>query len=461
MSFLKKLFLLLFTIFIIYLGITINSSLELPPLPNFDSEYWGPGKSIKDSDAIRPFKINVPDQVLEVLKTKLSQPHALTPPLEGIQQQYGMNTNLMKEIIEFWKTKYNWREREKFLNQYPQFQTKIQGLNIHFLHVKPTKANGKQVVPLLMLHGWPGSVREFYEIIPLLTTPQEGQDFVFEVIVPSLPGYGFSEASSKPGLGPPQTAAIFKILMERLGFKKFYIQGGDWGAIIATYYATLYPETLLGLHSNMCGAQTPVTFIKTLIGSFCPSLVIEDKFRDKMYPLSKIYSALLLESGYMHLQSTKPDTVGIALGDSPIGLAAYILEKFTTWTNPEWKNREDGGLKIKYTYTNLLDNVMIYWVTGSITTSMRIYAEQFAQKQRELQLDRYPVMVPAACARFPYELLYQSDYILQDKYKTLVQTNDFSTGGHFAAFEEPQMLSNDVWSAVHKFRNLQKKIKSA
>ncbi|KAK5642946.1 hypothetical protein RI129_009113 [Pyrocoelia pectoralis] len=461
MAFFKKVFLLSFTIFTIYLGIKINSLLQLSPLPKLGSEYWGPGKSTKDSDAIRPFKINVPEQILEVLKTKLSQPRALTPPLEGIQQQYGMNTNLLKEILEFWKTEYNWREREQFLNQYPQFQTKIQGLNIHFLHVKPTKTNGKEVVPLLMLHGWPGSVREFYEVIPLLTTPQEGRDFVFEVIVPSLPGYGFSEAPSKPGLDAPQMAAIFKTLMQRLGFKRFYIQGGDWGAVIGTYCAILYPETVLGVHSNMCLSQTPMSLIKMFIGSFCPSLVVEDKFKDKMYPLSKIFSNLLIETGYMHLQSTKPDTIGIALGDSPVGLAAYILEKFTTWTNPDWKNREDGGLKTKYTYTNLLDNVMIYWVTGSITTSMRIYAEQFTKKQMESQLEWYPVTVPSACARFPHELLYQSDYILQDKYKTLLQTNDFSTGGHFAAFEEPQMLSNDVWSAVQKFRDLQKKTKSA
>ncbi|XP_031346451.1 juvenile hormone epoxide hydrolase 1-like [Photinus pyralis] len=457
MGFLRKVFLLLFTTFIVYLGIKIHSSLQLPPLPNFDNEYWGRGKPTKDDIAVRPFKINVPDQVLEVLQQKLNQPRSLTPPLEGIQQQYGMNTNLLKEIIEFWKTKYNWREREKFLNQYPQFQTTIQGLNIHFLHIKPTKSSGKDVVPLLMLHGWPGSIREFYEVIPLLTAPQADRDFVFEIIVPSLPGYGFSEAASKPGLAAPQIAAVFKKLMERLGFKKFYIQGGDWGAIIASHFATLYPESLLGLHSNMCGAQTPMSFLKTIVGSVYPSFVVEDKFKDKMYPLSNVFSNLLLESGYFHLQTTKPDTIGVALGDSPVGLAAYILEKFTTWTNPDWKNREDGGLKIKYTYTNLLDNVMIYWVTGSITTSMRLYAEEMSKTNRELQLESYLIVVPSACARFPYEIMYQSDCILKDKYTVLVQTSDFPTGGHFAAFEEPKVFSEDVWLAVQKFRDLLKK----
>ena len=451
----RKITLILLTTFVIYLGIKINTLFEVPPIPNFENEYWGPGKPTKDDKTIRPFKIDVPEQVLDVLKMKLNQPRALTPPLEGIQQQYGMNTNLMKEIIEFWKTKYNWREREKFLNQYPQFQTKIQGLNIHFLHVKPKATNGKQVLPLLMLHGWPGSIREFYDVIPLLTTPQKDKDFIFELIIPSLPGYGFSEAASKPGLGTAQMATIFKQLMQRLGFNKFYLQGGDWGAMISANLVVLHPNNVLGLHSNMCGSESPLSMLKTFIGSFMPSLVVEDEHKDKMYPYSKVFSTIVLESGYMHIQATKPDTVGIALGDSPVGLAAYIIEKFTTWTNPDWKTREDGGLKIKYTYTNLLDNVMIYWVTGSITSSMRLYSEEFSTKQRDLMLRNIPVTVPTACARFPHELMYQSDWILQDKFKSLVQTTDFPTGGHFAAFEEPKLFAEDVWTAVKKFRNVQ------
>ncbi|KAF2886416.1 hypothetical protein ILUMI_19757, partial [Ignelater luminosus] len=325
--------------------------------------------------------------VITDLKKRLDQARPFVSPLEGIQQQYGMNTNLLKEIVEFWKTKYNWREREQFLNKYPQFTTSIQGLQIHFIRVKPPQTSGLQVVPLLLLHGWPGSVREFYEIIPLLTTPQKGRNFVFEVIVPSLPGYGFSQAAAKPGLGAVQLAVVFKNLMERLGFKKYYLQGGDWGGAIVANMATLYPKNILGVHSNMCVVNTPLTLIKTFIGSFYPGFVVSKEYEHKMYPYSEKFMNVILESGYMHIQATKPDTVGVALNDSPVGLAAYILEKFTTCTNPEWKTKPDGGLKLKYSYTDLLDNVMIYWVTGSITSSMRLYSETFNKAQLSLGLE--------------------------------------------------------------------------
>ncbi|KAF5292135.1 hypothetical protein FQA39_LY14090 [Lamprigera yunnana] len=453
MALCRKVSFLVFTLIIVYAAIKMNNIFETPPVPNFEQEYWGPGAPSKDDASIRPFKINVPEQVLTVLKSKLNQPISLTPPLEGIQQQYGMNTNLLKKIVEFWKTKYNWREREQYLNKYQQFQTRIQGLNIHFLHVKPTQSKGKKVLPLLLLHGWPGSIREFYEIIPLLTTPQNDQDFVFEVIAPSLPGYGFSEGSSKPGLGSAQIAHIFKVLMQRLNFDKYYVQGGDWGAFIGSFMSAFYPNHILGFHSNMCGSQMPLSTIKLLLGSLYPPLVVDEKHQDKMYPLGKIFSKLLLESGYMHLQATKPDTIGVALGDSPIGLAAYILEKFTSWTNPKWQNTEDGGLELKYTYTNLLDNIMIYWVTGSITTSMRLYSESFINNKYQ----QIPIMVPTACARFPYELLYQSDSIIKDTYKSIVQITDMPTGGHFAAFEEPKLLANDIWSGIQKMRKMHHK----
>lgn len=338
-------------------------------------------------------------QVLTDLKQRLNNARPFVSPLEGIQQQYGMNTNLLKEIVEFWKTEYKWREREQFLNKYPQFKTNIQGLNIHFIHVKPKTTNNVKVLPLLLLHGWPGSVREFYEIIPKLTTPRKNQNFVFEVIVPSLPGYGFSDPAVRPGLGAAQMATVFNNLMSRLGFQKYYVQGGDWGSVVGASLATYYPDNVLGLHSNMCqGGQGPMAMLQLFIGTYIPSLVVDKEYQDRMYPLSeKIFQNILLESGYFHIQATKPDTVGklffqqigsalliniyfliylgLALNDSPVGLAAYIIEKFTTWTNPEWKTKLDGGLKLKYTYTDLLDNVMIYWVTGSITTSVRLYAE--------------------------------------------------------------------------------------
>lgn len=166
----------------------------------------------------------------------------LTPPLEHQGFQYGFNTNYLKDVITHWRKKYNWKEREVFLNKFPQYKTMINGLDLHFIRVTPKNAVGKKVVPLLLLHGWPGSVREFYELIPLLTTPRDDADFVFDVVAPSLPGYGFSQGAAKTGLGNIQMAVVMNNLMKRIGFDKYYIQGGDWGAIISSNMGVLYPK---------------------------------------------------------------------------------------------------------------------------------------------------------------------------------------------------------------------------
>lgn len=454
-----KIVLLVSVLFVVFVAIKINSVLEVPPRPKFKDTWWGPGTQTNEDTSIKPFKINIPSEVIVDLMQRLEATRPFTPPLEGIQQQYGMNTNLLKEVIDFWKTKYNWREREKFLNKLTQFTTSVQGLQLHFIHVKPSVTSGVRVLPLLILHGWGGSIREFYDIIPLLTTPQEGRDFVFEVIAPSLPGFGFSQAAAKPGLSATQMAVVLKNLMKRLGFEKYYVQGGDWGGVIAAIMAAIYPEIVLGLHSNMCIVNTPLSHLKLLLGSFYPPLVVEKEYEERLYPLSKLYSNYLLELGYFHLQATKPDTLGVALKDSPVGLAAYMLEKFTIWTNPEWKDRADGGLTEKFSYTQLLDNIMIYWVTSSITTSMRIYADTMDKVQRGLAIERIPIEVPSACAKFKHELFYFPDSLLKDKFKQLVQSNDFPVGGHFAAFEEPALLAGDIWAAVDKFETINRRKK--
>lgn len=249
-------------------------------------------------------------QVLKDLKTRLANTRPLTPPLEGIQQQYGFNTNTLKEIINYWKNDYNWRQREKHLNQFPQFTTSIQGLNIHFIHAKPSDP-GVKTFPLLIAHGWPGTVVEFYKIIPLLTKYQEKYGFAFEVIAPSLPGYAFSDGASKPGLGTPAMAPIFRTLMKRLGFDEFYVQGGDWGSYVVKNLATLYPDNVLGLHTNMGFSSSKKSLIKVLLGALWPSLVVDAQHEHLMYPLSSKLKSYIEESGYFHLQATKPDTIGM------------------------------------------------------------------------------------------------------------------------------------------------------
>ncbi|XP_045464544.1 juvenile hormone epoxide hydrolase 1-like isoform X1 [Harmonia axyridis] len=435
------------------IGIKFVSFFDVPPVPKLEETWWGPGTKGSEDVGIRPFKITVPDEVISDLNIRLRNTRALVPPLENAKHSYGITSTLTKNVLDFWLNKYSWKKREQFLNQYPQFKTKIQGLDIHFLHVKPKDSKGLKVYPLLLIHGWPGSVREFYEIIPHLTTPQKGRKVVFEVIAPSIPGYGFSEAAVRPGLGAVQVAVIFKNLMNRLKLNHYYVQGGDWGSIIANHIATLYPQNVIGLHSNLCFNDMPIGYLKKAVYSLKPSLIVEKKYEHLVYPMSTIYGNLILESGYMHIQATKPDTLGTALSDSPAGLASYILEKFITWTNPKYKEREDGGLTEKYKMEDLLDNIMIYWITGTITTSMRLYSESFSTAQTSLQLAKIPVPVPSGCSRFIHDILYTPTGLLEDKYPKLLHVTDHEAG-HFAAFEVPEVLAQDIYDFSEKVLSL-------
>ncbi|KAK2586579.1 hypothetical protein KPH14_011458 [Odynerus spinipes] len=419
--------------------------------PDLPETFWGPSKNKAASKEIVPFKINVPQGVIDDLKRRLENPRLDVEPLEGAAWTYGLPTTSAKKIISYWRTKYNWTERQALLNKYPQFITNIQGLNIHFYHVKPNlpKDRKVKVLPLLIVHGWPGSVVEFQKIFPLLTTPRPDQDFVFEVIAPSLPGYGFSDAPVRPGMAAAQIGVVFNTLMSRLGFDKFYAQGGDWGGVTVASMAALSPERIIGVHSNMCVGSKPWNFWN-LIGSVFPSLVVEKEHEHKMYPLTKRWALLLEETGYMHIQATKPDTIGTALTNSPVSLAIYILEKFSTWTNEAYKTREDGGLTEKFTLDELLDNVMIYWVTDSITTSVRLYAEQFNSTNMKMDIDSIPIDVPSACVMYPHELVYVPEKILRSRYHNLIHFRNMPKGGHFPAFEEPQIFADDVYKFVNK-----------
>ncbi|XP_032670379.1 juvenile hormone epoxide hydrolase 1-like [Odontomachus brunneus] len=447
-------------ILVLTIGITqlflSNTVIDVPELPE---TFWGPERNKEASKEIRPFTITVPKSVIDDLNERLANKRELVEPLEDAAWTYGISTTSLKDVVEYWRTKYNWTERQALLNKYPQYVTNIQGLDIHFYHVKPHLPKDKKlkVLPLLLVHGWPGSVVEFQKIIPMLTTPRPDRDFVFEVIAPSLPGYAFSQAPVRPGMAPAQMSLVFKNLMLRLGFNKFYAQGGDWGAMIVTHLSALYPDSILGSHINMCLTKGTSSLLWRLIGTVLPWLVVDNEHHAWMYPLGSHFSRLLEETGYMHIQASKPDTIGTAVAASPVGLAAYLLEKFSTWTNPNYKFRSDGGLLEKYTLDELLDNVMLYWVTNSLTTSVRIYSEQFRKDYMSSKIDDVIVNVPVACAAFPHELLYQPESLVRDKYTNLIQFNHLPRGGHFAAFEEPALLANDVFEFVSKTEDIRKK----
>ncbi|XP_046395927.1 juvenile hormone epoxide hydrolase 1-like [Ischnura elegans] len=459
------------TTVILLLGIGLaflyNKLTSTPPVPTLEEKWWGKGSNVADDSKITPFSITVPPKVIENLNARLEVAlETLTPPLYDINFEYGFNTATLRKVIEFWRNKYDWKRQEKFLNSVPHFKTVISGLSIHFIHVKPKltaeEAKTVKVLPLLMLHGWPGSVREMYEIIPMLTTPYQRSDFVFELIIPSLPGYGFSEGAHRPGMDTAQIGLIMKKLMEKIGFPKFYVHGGDWGSAIGSDMALFFPENVLGFHSNVCFAFGPMTMFKLVLGAFTwPTLFADEVSVSHLYPLSKTFSKVMRESGYMHIQATKPDTVGIALRDSPAGLAAYILEKFSTWTKESWMTAPDGGLNLSdrplqgsggsnlISLTALLDNVMIYYITGCITTSVRLYSENLGSARMSSRIDNIPVKtVPVAISRFPEELLYTPEFAIRNKFHNLVRLSDQPRGGHFAAFEEPRLMADEIWDSV-------------
>ncbi|XP_001360679.3 juvenile hormone epoxide hydrolase 2 [Drosophila pseudoobscura] len=427
--------------------------------PDLDNNaYWGPklGKQIyKENKAILPYDITVNPEVIADLKSQLSRPLKLQEPLEGVGFEYGFNANELRQVVKYWRDTYltNWSEREQYLKKLDHFQTEIQGLKIHFIHAKPSKEAGKQgkkVLPLLLMHGWPGTVREFYDFIPLLTTPSDKSDYVFEVIAPSLPGYGWSQGSSKTGFGVAQVAVVMRNLMLRLGFEKFLVQGGDWGSLIGSNVAGLFPENVLGYHSNMCGNNSPMGNLKLVLSFVFPSWFVDGQFAHFYRGAGGLFKTIMEEMGYAHIQATKPDTVGNALIDNPIGLASYILEKFSTWTNPAFMALPDGGLTKRFTYDQLLDNVMIYYVTNSITTSMRLYSESMNKAQSSLAVDSVPITAKTGCTRFAHEIAHTPDAILANKFPNLVHSTYFEDGGHFPAFELPEQLYADFTAFVQK-----------
>ena len=268
-----------------------------------------------------------------------------------------------------------------------------------------------------------------------------------EVVVPSIPGYGFSAAPQLRGFGGPQTADIFRQLMARLGHERFYCQGGDWGSLVTTVLATLYPDSVLGLHLNMMAAQiTPGGMLATWLAQLpgLRYLLADPEDYEKVEAFVPRLGFLLQETGYLHLQATKPDTVGVGLSSSPLGLAAYILEKFSTWTEAGWRELEDGGLGTEASYSRdrLLTNVMVYWLTNSITSSMRYYKENLSNLDPAIA--RTPVQAPTGFADLPNELSRVSRFQLRGKFPRLVSYNTLASGGHFAAMEVPHLLAEDI-----------------
>lgn len=446
-------------VFVVLIVILIGGAIfsSTPSLPQLDPKaYWGPGDYKEDDPTIKSFQIGISKDDVDDFEMRLNFPLRIQSSLEGSNFNYGFNGETLEKIIEYWRNEYDWKKRENHLNTYQHFKTEIEGLSIHFMRASPSVESAKEVkvVPLLLIHGWPGSFVEFYDILPKLIQPQEGSNVIFDVICPSIPGFGFSDAPAKIGVRTTETGQIFLKLMKRLGFEQFYLQGGDWGSFVATDMATMYNENILGVHLNMFQAETPGVYAKWFLGSFLPSgLFMDPKDEHKIYPFGEKMSFIALESGYFHIQATKPDTIGHALAQSPVSLAAYILEKFSTATDKENTQKHDGGLTEKdfpIPLDAMLDNICIYWFTGSITSSVRFYAENVGGFINGRDLDMIPCDVPSSFAAFPHELMTIPKNFLAHKFYDIFSYNDMDAGGHFAAMERPQLLAKDL----HKFVTL-------
>ncbi|XP_077485684.1 epoxide hydrolase 1-like isoform X2 [Amblyomma americanum] len=419
------------------------------PLKVNPTGYWGPAtvKNVRaapeDDPTIYRFTVHAPEEALADLRRRLAATR-FVEPLRDSRFEYGFNAHELRRVVDHWKDRFDWRAQEQRLNAYAHYHTTIEGIRVHFMYARPRPEPKTKVYTLLLIHGWPGSVVEFLKIAGQLAQPKEG--IAFEVVCPSIPGYGFSEAPHRQGFNGLEAARVFVKLMDRLGRNKFYVQGGDWGALIARLMATYYPHRVLGAHMNMMEVEmSPLVGLKLLVGSFFPQLVLAEGEKLEaahVLPVWPKLRQLLRESGYMHLQGTKPDTIGLALLNSPAGLAAYLLEKFSTWTRGANVHREDGGLAEKYTYDELLTNVMLYWLTDSIGSSMRFYKENFDAGMG--RPTRVPVAVPTGLSVFPEELIAFPKSFVGHTYHDVVLFEQHPRGGHFAAFEEPELLERDV-----------------
>ena len=382
--------------------------------------------------AVRPFRIEVPEGVLEDLRERLRRTR-WPGEIAGSGWTYGTNLAYLQELVRYWLEAYDWRAHEAALNRLPQFIATIDGLDVHFVHVRGT---GPRPLPLLISHGWPGSFAEMTEVVGPLADPgaHRGDPAdAFDVVVPSLPGYGFSAHPRQPGMTPRRIAALFATLMtEVLGYERFGAQGGDWGSVITAALARDYPERLAGIHLNMLGVR-PNT------GPGTPPLTEEEQamlksaegWRDE-------------ETGYQRIQGTRPQTLAYALTDSPAGLAAWIVEKFRAWSDCK------GDLEARFSKDQLLTNIMIYWVTGSIGTSIQLYYEAFHDSSMRLRPGER-IEAPTGFAAFPGEP-FQAVRSWAERAFNITHWSTPPRGGHFAAMEEPELFVEDVRASFRAVR---------
>jgi pimeloyl-ACP methyl ester carboxylesterase len=376
---------------------------------------------------VEPFRIDVPDAELDDLRQRLDV--ASWPERETVDDwSQGVPLDYMKELCAYWATGYDWRATEARLNGLPQFRAEIDGLGIHLLHVR---SRDPDALPLVITHGWPGSIVEFLKVIGPLTDPAaHGGDpaDAFHVVCPSLPGYGFSDKPQRTGWGVERIAAAWAELMARLGYERYGAQGSDWGTSISARIGQSDPEHVVGIHlTPPLAPPDPATF--------------DDLTDRERGALASLQHAAEWESGYSMEHSTRPQTIGYALADSPVALAAWIIEKFRAWTDC------DGHPENVLTRDELLDNLMLYWLPRTGASSARLYWESLKQVNELIAGPvRDLVEAPTGCSIFPKELQRPSRRWAEQRFSDIRHWNELDRGGHFAAFEQPALFVDEVRS---------------
>ncbi len=377
---------------------------------------------VTQAPSIRSFTIDIEQHVLDDLAQRLAMtrwPERETP---GDWSQ-GLPLAYAQQLAAYWQNQYDWRARERYFNQFPQFVTDLEGLDIHFIHMQSPEAQAR---PLLMTHGWPGSVVEFHKVLaPLVDPVAHGGRAVdaFHVVCPSLPGYGFSRKPETTGWGVEKIAQAWNTLMQRLGYSRYFAQGGDWGSAVTTAIGLQNLGQCAGIHVNMPNARAT------------KEALANPTEKDKIAIAGGKYYQQW-GAGYSSQQSTRPQTLGYGLVDSPMGQATWIIEKFYEWTDC------DGHPENALTRQELLDNVMFYWLPGSGASSARLYWESFGSAFSGVADQR--VKIPTGCSIFPKEIVATPRSWAEQRYPNIVYWNELDKGGHFAAFEQPELFLNEL-----------------
>ena len=401
-----------------------------------------PVSAVSDT-AIRPFQVHVPEAALVDLRRRITATR--WPDRETVNDQsQGIQLGKLKPLVEYWGTGYDWRKAEAKLNALPQFVTRIDGLDIHFIHVRSRHPNA---LPVLMTHGWPGSVFELLKTVDPLTEPTthggRAED-AFDLVMPSIPGYGFSEKPTDAGWGPDRIAQLWAELMKRLGYTRYVAQGGDWGAPISSAMARLAPAGLLGIHINLPAVVPPEVGAALAAGGPAPA-GLSEKERATFDVLSA--SAKKGSRSYAAMMGTGPQTIGYGLTDSPVGLAAWSLGHpgFSHWTysNDDPEKSPD----------EVLDDITLYWLTNTATSAARLYWEYGGRSVTSAATEKTAeISIPVAITVFPGESYRAPETWARRAYRNLIYFNEVDKGGHFAAWEQPELFSAELRAAFRPLR---------